>query len=114
MSDRNLATPGALDAALAEPLAVVYKHSPICPVSFRAEREVERFASEHPQVPVYRVDVVGDRPVARAIAERLGIPHESPQAILPCAGSPVWHDAHGGVTAAALARACREAAAPAS
>ena len=42
MSDRNLATPGALDAALAEPLAVVYKHSPICPVSFRAEREVER------------------------------------------------------------------------
>ena len=108
MADRNLAHPGVFEAALAAPRAWIFKHSPICPTSARAEREVERFASAHPEVPVYRVDVVGDRPVSQSIAARLGIRHESPQAILLVAGRPVWDDSHGAVTAAALAQATRE------
>ena len=30
--------------------------------------EIERFEREHPEIPVYRVDVVGDRAVSQAIA----------------------------------------------
>ena len=106
---RDLARPGVIDTALAEPLALIYKHSPICPVSTRAAREIERFEREHPEVPVYRVDVVGDRPVSQALAVRLGIRHQSPQAILVREGGPVWHDSHGGVTAAAVAAAAARA-----
>ena len=102
---RDLARPEALDAALAAPLALVFKHSPICPVSTRAAREVASFAENHPEVPVFQVDVVGDRPVSQELAARLGVRHESPQAILLVTGRPVWHDSHGGVTAAALAAA---------
>lgn len=108
---RDLAREGTLAAALAEPLALVYKHSPICPVSTRAAREIERFEREHPEVPVYRVDVVGDRAVSQAIAARLGVRHESPQAILLRQGAPIWHDSHGGVTAVAVAVAAALAAA---
>jgi bacillithiol system protein YtxJ len=107
---RDLARPGVMDTALAEPLALVYKHSPICPVSTRAAREIERFEREHPEVPVYRVDVVGDRAVSQAIAARLGVRHESPQAILLREGTPVWHESHGGVTATAVAGAAAAAA----
>ena len=105
MLARNLAHPGVFDAALSAPCGWIFKHSPICPTSERAEREVERYAAAHPELPVYRVDVIGDRPVSQSIAARLGIRHESPQAILLVAGRPVWDDSHGGVTAAALERA---------
>ncbi len=62
----------------------------------------------HPDVPVYWVDVKGQRPLSREIAGRLGITHESPQAILLRRGTPVWHDSHSGVTAAAIARELRQ------
>lgn len=59
-------------------------------------------------MPVYWVDVIGSRPLSRVIASRLGIDHESPQAILLRSGTPVWHDSHSGVTAGAIARALRQ------
>jgi bacillithiol system protein YtxJ len=62
----------------------------------------------HPEVPVYWVDVKGQRPLSQEIAARLGITHESPQAILLRAGAPVWHDSHFGVTAEAIARELRQ------
>jgi len=46
--------------------------------------------------------VVADRPVARGIAERCGVRHESPQAILFEAGRPVWHASHDAITLGAL------------
>jgi thioredoxin 1 len=62
----------------------------------------------HPEVPVYWVDVKGQRPLSREIADRLRITHESPQAILLRAGTSVWHDSHFGVTAEAIARELRQ------
>jgi bacillithiol system protein YtxJ len=46
--------------------------------------------------------VLADRAVARSIAERCGVRHESPQAILFEAGRPVWHASHGAITLGAL------------
>jgi bacillithiol system protein YtxJ len=70
--------------------------------------EVQTFAREHPEVPVYQVDVRGHRALALAVGTRLGIPHESPQAILLQSGTPVWHESHYAVTAAAIARSLFE------
>ena len=67
-----LTAPGDLDAALAAPLAVVYKHSPRCGVCIAAEREVRHFARGHPDVPVYWLDVVAHQGLALEVASRRG------------------------------------------
>jgi bacillithiol system protein YtxJ len=83
----------------------VFKHSTRCPISRRARAEVERFAAEHPEVPVLEVLVIESRPVSLAVAERTGIAHASPQALLLRAGTVAWHASHSAITADALARA---------
>lgn len=93
-----------LQEALAAPAALIYKHSPACYASTRAYREVQAFAAAEPDVPVYMVDVIYDRPLSREIEATLGILHESPQAILLRFGEPVWHTSHFRITADTLRR----------
>lgn len=71
-----------LREALAEPVAVIYKHSPQCWISALAQRQVKRFAKEHGEVPVYRVDVLYDRGLSQKIADATEVGHASPQAIV--------------------------------
>lgn len=93
-----------LDHVLDEPIAVVYKHSPLCGASAAAARHVRTFIDEYPDVPVYLIDVIRDRPLARKVARRLSVRHESPQALLLRDGSVVWSGSHGAVTADTLGR----------
>jgi bacillithiol system protein YtxJ len=81
-------------SALAEPLAVVYKHSPICPTSGMAYEEIRSLKRMQQDVPVYLIDVVHSRPLSRYIAERVGVVHASPQAIILRSGVPAWHGSH--------------------
>jgi bacillithiol system protein YtxJ len=101
-----------IDEALGRPAAFIFKHSTRCPVSARAATEIRRFVDGHPEVPVHRVLVIDDRPLSMAIAGRLGVIHESPQAILVRDGAPVWTASHDGVTAEALERAWSEGGKP--
>ncbi len=50
-------------------------------------------------MPVYLVDVLAQRPLSQAIAARLGIRHESPQAIVLRQGKAVWDASHFAITA---------------
>lgn len=100
-----LTKPDDIDRVLADEVAVVYKHSPICGVSTAALREVRRFMAAHPSVPVYMVDVVVRRDVSRRVADITGIPHHSPQVIVFRGGRPVWNADHFGVTQKALSLA---------
>lgn len=97
----------ALDRALQAPLAVLYKHSPMCAVSSWTRREVQKFADEHPNAEVYLIDVVGSRDLSDDIEERMGIRHESPQAFVIRHGKPAWSGSHGLITADALRRQVR-------
>jgi bacillithiol system protein YtxJ len=90
------------DRALQQPRVLLFKHSPVCPISAEAKAGYEKFARELPDAPTLFVDVIADRAVARGIAERCGVKHESPQAILFERGQAVWHAAHDAITAAAL------------
>jgi len=99
---RELRTQEEADGAFGEEVALVYKHSTRCPVSLMAHEEVERFAEAHQEVPVYRVDVIFGRPVSTYVAQRTGIGHHSPQAILLRRGEPAWSASHLGITAEAL------------
>jgi bacillithiol system protein YtxJ len=89
---------------LAEPLAVVYKHSPICPTSNMAYEEMRSLRRLQGDVPVYLVDVIHSRPLSRYIAERVGVVHQSPQAIILRAGVPAWHGSHFDLRADEMAR----------
>lgn len=97
-------TEAELEAVLAEPLAVLYKHSPLCGLSSIAAREVRAFVDAHPAVPVHIVDVIRERSLSRDVARRLEVRHESPQAIVLKRGEVVWHGSHRSVTAAVLER----------
>jgi bacillithiol system protein YtxJ len=88
-----------LDEILKAPKVVIYKHSNRCGISRNSLLEVRHFADTHPAVPVYIVDVVAQKPLARAIADRLGIRHASPQTIVLREGRPVWDASHFRISA---------------
>jgi bacillithiol system protein YtxJ len=98
-----IATEGDLAPLFAAPLAVLYKHSPICPTSGLAYEEMLAFR-RRTHVPVYLVDVIKHRPLSRALAERMGVAHASPQAIVLQEGVPAWHGSHYDIQAEELAR----------
>lgn len=92
----------AFARALQQPRVLLFKHSPACEISAEARAEYEAFRRELPDVPALFVDVIADRATARGIAERTGVQHQSPQAILFEQGRAVWHASHDAITAAAL------------
>ena len=99
---QQLADKTALDAAFAEPLFLLLKHSPACPISNGVRLEVEAFAAERSDLNVGMIDVIDARQISQAVAERTGIQHESPQALLLKDGRVVWHENHWRITAARL------------
>jgi bacillithiol system protein YtxJ len=98
-----IVTNADLDLLLAAPLAVLYKHSPICPTSDVAYGEMLAFHRRR-AVPVYMVDVIRHRPLSRALAERIGVRHASPQAIILRDGVAAWHRSHYEIRAEAMTR----------
>ncbi|MFW6083988.1 MAG: bacillithiol system redox-active protein YtxJ [Gemmatimonadota bacterium] len=92
----------ALDRVLARDRVLLYKHSTRCGLSTRAQRQIRRFMENFPAAPVYLVDVIADRSVSDAIEARLGIRHETPQAILVEDGDPLRDASHRGVRADVL------------
>ncbi len=93
-------------AAIAgHPVVMLFKHSPICPVSAAALREWEAFCRACPDLPKLFVDVIADRAVARGLADECGVRHQSPQAILFRGGRPAWDASHAAITADSLRRA---------
>ena len=102
MAASRLANLDALDRALAAPLFLLFKHSARCGVSASAFAEYEAFAAARADVPTAWIDVIAERPWSQHVAERTGIAHESPQAILVRDGRVAWHASHGAITRRAL------------
>ena len=100
MSDqiRNLADAGALEEAMAAEKVILYKHSAFCAISMGVMRQIERFAGRNPEIPLFVVDVVGDRDLSLQLASDLGIKHQSPQAIALKNGEPCHHASHHEIT----------------
>lgn len=111
-SYQRITTPEEVDAALAPDAGrvLVLKHSLTCPISAAAFREFERFLAGGPpgQLQARLIEIQTARPASNRLAEKTGVRHESPQAILLEDGVVRWHDSHWDVTAAALAGALGE------
>jgi bacillithiol system protein YtxJ len=84
---------------------MLLKHSTRCPVSAEAYDHFLKHVGSVPEdseVDYALVLVVEQRPVSNAIAEALGVKHESPQALLIKDGQAVWHTSHWRITSDAL------------
>jgi len=95
---------------LASPRLLLLKHSPRCGVSRWALAEVEQLEREGDVAPIAIVDVVADRALSLALADRTGVRHRSPQLLYLERGVVRWHLSHGEITTEAVRR--RLSAAP--
>src|SRR4051794_12087201 len=85
-----------------EEIVVLFKHSPTCPVSWMAQREVMQYRAAQSEIPVYLISVRRRRDVSRYIEEKTGIQHESPQLIVLRKGEVIASASHDEVTADAI------------
>lgn len=76
---------------------VLFKHSITCPISANVFEEVANVDST-----VFLVVVQDARALSNKIAEKTGIRHESPQAIIIKDGKSVFHASHYDISAAEL------------
>jgi bacillithiol system protein YtxJ len=104
----------ALDAAIAESRerpVLLFKHSRYCGVSCEALDELHAHieARAGAGVAYKMITVQTHRPVSDAAATRLGVRHETPQAILLRDGKAVWNASHFRITARQLDQALPDA-----
>jgi len=72
---------------------VIFKHSTTCPISGMAKRRVDSEWSNAAATP-YFLDLLAFRSVSNAVADTLGVQHESPQLILIHKGMAVYDESH--------------------
>lgn len=81
---------------------VVFKHSTRCSISRMALRQFETDWNLDGKITPYFLDLLEYRPISNAIAERLGVVHQSPQVIVIKEGQAVYDASHEGISVAAL------------
>lgn len=107
----RLATTGDLDqllSAAGESSVWLFKHSLTCPVSAEGLREFESYVATVDEGDPLRfalIEVQPARVVSNEVAERYGVRHESPQALLVEDGEVVWHASHWQITSSSLTAA---------
>ncbi|MDP6460669.1 MAG: bacillithiol system redox-active protein YtxJ [Gemmatimonadota bacterium] len=105
-----LTTVAEIDSLLAESrdrIALLFKHSVTCPVSDAAFAEFHAFLESidsegETMLFAAVIEIQNARPVSAAVAERTGVRHESPQAIVFQDEEAIWHASHQAITAASL------------
>ncbi len=102
----------SLDAAIAESRerpVLLFKHSRYCGVSCEALDELQSHieARTEGNAAYKMITVQTHRPVSDAASERLGLRHETPQAILLRDGKVVWNASHFRITAMQLDQVLR-------
>ena len=94
-----------LHASTDRPL-LLFKHSYSCGISAEALDElVEHLNGTAPNAQYAIVTVQTHRDVSNAVSARLGVRHETPQAILVRGGKAVWSASHFRVNAASIEKA---------
>ncbi len=112
---RTLSTTAELESALALSSVlpvVIFKHSPACGISAQAFESIsEWLAAKSPAADIFVLPVQSSRALSTALAEKFGIRHESPQALVIDHGQVVWHGSHHRATAGSIAAALDQLAA---
>ena len=75
-------------------LYALYKHSSICPVSATGHSQMEILEKLLPDLKIYKVLVIENRPISNKISEKLGVEHKSPQFLLVKDRKLLWNVSH--------------------
>ena len=98
-----------LEAAIAESRerpVLLFKHSRTCGISHGALDELRVHLDQAAAPASYKmITVQSHRHISDEAATRLGVRHETPQAIVLRDGKPVWKASHFRITADALTEA---------
>jgi len=83
---------------------LIFKHSLSCSLSFIAKCRLENdWSFPMDTIKPFLLDVVADQTLARVVAGRFSVNHESPQILLIWKGACVYHDSHLDISVAGLA-----------
>ena len=99
----------ALEFSFNKPV-LLFKHSTRCSISATALNRLERgWGSEaSTTLQAYFLDLITHRDVSNAIADKLGITHESPQALVVVDGQCVFDASHLGIAVPPLVEAAKQ------
>ena len=96
----------ALLSASTERPQLIFKHSLTCPLSTTAYDQLVSYLEDaDDSTDHWLVRIQRSREVSRLVEQRLGVRHESPQAILVRNGRAVWDASHLAITVATLGSA---------
>lgn len=73
---------------------LIFKHSTSCGISASAKYELVEGLSDFKEATVYYLDLLAYRNVSNAIADQLGVTHQSPQVILVKNGEAQYSSSH--------------------
>ena len=90
-----------LDKSKTDPV-LIFKHSTQCAISAQAYEEFVDFAEGADNLTCGSVLVIENRKLSNAIADRFGVRHQSPQALLIKDGRVIWHASHWSITTDSL------------
>jgi len=100
----DLATLDEIIQESAEHPVVIFKHSTRCGVSKMALRQFEKEYPKNHQDHLYLLDLLEHREVSNAIAEKMGVVHQSPQVLVLRGGQSVYDASHSLIDAATTQR----------
>ena len=84
---------------------IIFKYSPTCGISQVAQESWEAFMEKEHGVVLAQCDVLGAKPAARGISERIHVAHQSPQVLALRGGKCIAHASHYSIKTAWLEEA---------
>jgi bacillithiol system protein YtxJ len=83
---------------------LLFKHSTSCSISSMSlDRLLRNWKPEDAdKITPYYLDLLAYRNLSNLVAERFGIPHESPQVLLIQNGKVTYHESHYGISYAEI------------
>lgn len=100
-----------LDAALSvenEEPVLIFKHSTRCSISAMALSRFEHEWDQDQNCRLLFLDLLQFRNLSNEIAEKTGVNHESPQALLIFKGSVLYHASHNAIQAGRIMEILKE------
>jgi bacillithiol system protein YtxJ len=90
---------------------LIFKHSTRCSISAMALNRVESgWTLPEESLECWFLDLIAYREVSQAIAQTLGVQHESPQVLLVRNGAVFYHSSHSAINPQAIAAALKAGA----
>jgi bacillithiol system protein YtxJ len=77
---------------------LIFKHSTSCSISSMAINRLERAWKDDVNLKPYYLDLIRYRNISNLISNKLGIEHQSPQAIVIKNGEAIYNDSHMGIS----------------